>query len=90
MAPDRFRNQVALMRHEDPLGINRRHDCRREMSGSGDALHGPIQAPSEAICQTAVPGATGEHEQWPVFGGRGGGHQLRIIPRAIEVNLNIE
>ena len=61
--PDRFRNQVALMRHENPLGINRHHYCQREMSGSGDALHGPIQAPSEAIDKGTVPWTAGEHEQ---------------------------
>ena len=41
-APDRFRNPMAPVRHEDPLGINRCHGCRRELSVSGDAVHAQI------------------------------------------------
>ena len=41
-APDRFGDQIAPMRHEDPLGMNRSQSLRRELGGCVDAFHAPI------------------------------------------------
>jgi len=85
-APDRVGDPMAPMRHEDPLGIDRRHGLRYELGRSGDALQGPIQTPAETIGQGAVPGAAGEQQQGALFARSGGVHQLRIMPRARVMN----
>ena len=49
LAPDRFRDQMAPVRYKDPTGIDRRHNSRRELAWSGDALNGQIKTMAEAI-----------------------------------------
>ena len=62
-APDRFGDQMAPVRHKNPVGIDRRDCLRGELGWSGDALHGPSEAQAEAIGQVAVPGSAGEQQQ---------------------------
>lgn len=49
LAPNRFWDQMAPVGHEVPLGIEGRHNGRRELGWSGDAHYGLCQTPAEAI-----------------------------------------
>ena len=62
-APDRFGDQMAPMRHEDPLWIDIRYSFRGELGRFGNALNGAIELSAESISQCAVPRTAGEQQQ---------------------------
>ena len=59
-APDRFGDQMAPMRHEDSLWIDRRYSFRGELGWFGDDLNGTIELLAESISQCAVPRVAGD------------------------------
>ena len=54
---------MAPMRHEDPLGIDRRYSFRGELGGFANALNGAINLSAKSISQCAVPRTAGEQQQ---------------------------
>ena len=50
-APDRFWNQMAPVRYEDPLRIDRRYSFRSELGGFANALNGTIELSAKSISQ---------------------------------------